>query len=95
MAACAAALIFVCSSAAAGDPAADESAATGSSTGPETIVVSVTKKPPLICKWDTPLGSRVARKTCHRSADVEQAQQSTREAAKVVDEAVTQYPTGG
>jgi hypothetical protein len=62
----------------------------------ETLTIkSTSKKPPLICKWDTPLGSRVARRICHRSSDEEQARQETRAAAAVVDEAVTTYPTGG
>jgi len=68
----------------------------GNAASPETVTVKATsKKPPLLCKWDTPLGSRVARQICHRSTDVEQARQQTRAAAATVDEAVTNYPTGG
>lgn len=63
---------------------------------PETLTVkSTSKKSPLICKWDTPLGSRVAKRICHRSGDVENAKQSTRAAAAVAEEANTNYPTGG
>ena len=62
---------------------------------PETLTVkSTSKKSPLICKWDTPIGSRVAKRMCHRSDDVENAKQSTRAAAAVAEEANTQYKTG-
>ena len=63
---------------------------------PETLTVkSTSKKSPLICKWDTPIGSRVAKRMCHRRDDVENAKQSTRAAAAVAEEANTKYPTGG
>jgi uncharacterized protein (DUF2342 family) len=63
---------------------------------PETLTVkSTSKKPAMVCKWDTPLGSRVAKRICHRSSDVERAKESTRAAAATVQEAQTPYPTGG
>jgi hypothetical protein len=72
------------------------SGAEGQDGGPETLTIkSATKKDPLICTWETPLGSRVARRMCHRSSDVERAREATRAAAATVDEATTHYPRGG
>jgi hypothetical protein len=62
---------------------------------PETLTVkSTSKKSARICKWDTALGSRVAKRICHNSSDVEQARESTRAAAATAQEANTVYSTG-
>ena len=72
------------------------SGAEGQDGGPETLTIkSATKKDPMICKWETPLGSRVARRMCHHASDVTRARDETKAAAAVVDEATTQYPRGG
>jgi hypothetical protein len=96
IAACAALLVAALGSFAAvasADTAVDTvSGDTAKAGEAETLTVkSTSKKSALKCKWDTPMGSRVAKRICYRSADVEQAQESTRAAAATMQEATTDY----